>query len=119
MQPPQDIFLFSRPPVLFQEFPSQRLEDAIAFLEAKKEVLPYFYPDLFDKCVKLWDQILAYPYFKEVAAWPDPPETPFRRRVWEMLAQGQNLMKGLLEQHQQVHAEADRGTPFPVLPGKK
>jgi hypothetical protein len=99
--------------------PTRRLEEAVAFLEAKKDELPYFYPDLFDKCVKLWDQVLAYPYFKEMAAWPEPPETPFRRRVWEMLTRGQKLIKELMDQHLQVHAEADRGTPFPVLAPKK
>lgn len=99
--------------------PTRRLEEAVAFLEAKKDDLPYFYPDLFDKCVKLWDQILAYPYFKEMVTWPEPPATPFRRRVWEMLTQGQKLIKKLLEQHLQVHTEALRGTPFPMLPPKK
>jgi hypothetical protein len=99
--------------------PTRRLEEAVAFLEAKKDELPYFYPDLFDKCVKLWEQILAYPYFKEMVTRPEPPATPFRRRVWEMLARGQGLIKELLEQHLQVHAEADMGTPFPVLTPKK
>jgi len=99
--------------------PTRRLEGALAFLESKKDELPYFYPDLFDKCVNLWDQILAYPYFKEMLTWPEAPATPFRRRVWEMLVQGQNLMKELMEQHLQVHTEAQRGTPFPVLAPKK
>jgi hypothetical protein len=99
--------------------PTRRLEEALAFLEAKKEELPYFYPDLFDKCANLWEQILAYPYFKELAARPQPPETPFRRRVWQMLARGRELTRELDEQHRQVHAEADRGTPFPVLSPKK
>jgi hypothetical protein len=99
--------------------PTRRLEEALAFLEAKKDELPYFYPDLFDKCVKLWEQILAHPSFREMVTWPEPPATPFRRRVWSMLAQGQGLIKELMEQHQQVHAEALRGTPFPVLYPKK
>jgi hypothetical protein len=99
--------------------PTRRLEEALAFLEAKKVELPYFYPDLFDKCVNLWDQILAYPYFKEMLTWPEPPATPFRRRVWDMLIQGQKLMTELMEQHLQIHKEAQRGTPFPVLAPKK
>jgi hypothetical protein len=99
--------------------PSRRLEDALHFLEAKKEVLPYFYPDLFDKCVKLWDQILSYPYLKEVAAYEEPPVTSFRRRVWDMLTQGQELIRNLLREHQQIHAEVDKGTPFPLLLGRK
>jgi hypothetical protein len=99
--------------------PTRRLEEALAFLEAKKDELPYFYPDLLDKCLKLWQQIVAYPYFKGLAAAPEPPETPFRRRIWERLTRGQKLIRELTEQHRQVHTEAGRGTPFPVLPGKK
>jgi hypothetical protein len=99
--------------------PTRRLEEALAFLEAKKIELPYFYPDLFDKCVNLWDQILAYPYFKDMLTWPEAPATPFRRRVWDMLMQGQKLMKELMEQHLLIHREAQRGTPFPVLAPKK
>jgi hypothetical protein len=99
--------------------PTRRLTEAVRFLEEKREELPYFYPDLFDKCLKLWEQIMAYPYFKELAIWPQPPPTPFRRRVWEMLLQGQNLIQELTEQHQQVHAEVQRGTPFPLLAPKK
>lgn len=99
--------------------PTRRLTEAVRFLEGKREELPYFYPDLFDKCLKLWEQIMAYPYFKELATWPQPPPTPFRRRVWEMLLQGQNLIQELMEQHQQVHAEVRRGTPFPLLAPKK
>jgi hypothetical protein len=99
--------------------PTRRLEEALAFLEDKKEELPYFYPDLFDKCANLWEQIRAYPYFKGLAARPQPPETPFRRRVWQMLLRGQELTRELGEQHRQVHAAADRGTPFPVLTSKK
>jgi len=52
-------------------------------------------------------------------SWPEPPATPFRRRVWEMLTRGQELIKELMNQHRQVHAEALRGTPFPVLTPKK
>jgi len=99
--------------------PTRRLKEALAFLESKREELPYFYSDLFDKCVKLWEQILAYPYFKELDARTQPPETPFRRRVWEMLARGQGLIRELGEQHRQIHVEADRGTPFPLLIPKK
>lgn len=99
--------------------PTRRLEEALAFLEAKKEELPYFYPDLFNKCVKLWEQILAAPNFKELAARPQPPETPFRRRVWQVLARGQALIQELRDEHRQVHALADRGTPFPVLTPKR
>jgi hypothetical protein len=99
--------------------PTRRLEEAVDFLEAKKAELPYFYPDLLDKCLELWQQIVAYPYFKELAAGVGPPETPFRRRIWEKLLRGQQLIQELQEEHRQVHAEAGRGTPFPVLPGKK
>jgi hypothetical protein len=99
--------------------PTRRLKEALAFLEAKEEELPYFYPDLFEKCVELWDQILAYPNFKDLAARTEPPETPFRRRVWEMLLRGQELIRELSEQHRQVHAAADRGTPFPMLTPKQ
>jgi hypothetical protein len=99
--------------------PTRRLKEALTFLEAKEEELPYFYPDLFAKCVELWEQILAYPNFKDLAARMEPPETPFRRRVWQMLLRGQELIGELRDQHRQVHAEADRGTPFPMLTPKQ
>jgi hypothetical protein len=95
--------------------PSRRLAQAVAFLELKQEELPYFYPDLFAKCLNLWEQLLSYPYFKQVAALSGPPEGKFRRRVWELLTQGSRLAADLAEQHRRVHAEAERGTPFPLL----
>ena len=99
--------------------PTRRLQEALAFLEAKQDELPYFYPDLFEKCVELWQQILAYPYFREMAARPEPPSTPFRRGVWDRLSRGQALIRDLMEQHRQVHLESQQGTPFPLLPPKK
>jgi hypothetical protein len=95
--------------------PSRRLAQAVAFLEGKKSELPYFYPDLFVKCLNLWDQLRNYPYFKQVGAMAAPPESAFRHRVWEMLAQGQALVARLQEQHRRVQEEAGRGTPFPLL----
>lgn len=93
----------------------RRLAQAVAFLEEKQDELPYFYPDLFDKCINLWNQLLAYPYFRELSALPSPPETPFRRHIWELLARGQQLVKRLMEQHRQVETEVSRGVPFPIL----
>ncbi len=95
--------------------PSRRLAQAVAFLEEKKAELPYFYPDLFAKCLNLWDQLLNYPYFKMLTPLAAPPASPFRRGVWEMLARGQQLVAGLQQQHRLVHTEVSRGTPFPVL----
>jgi hypothetical protein len=95
--------------------PSRRLAQALAFLEEKREELTYFYPDLFDKCLKLWDQILAYPYFKKLAAEIEPPEKPFRHRVWQMLAQARQLAGELRAQHQTVQNERNRGIPFPLV----
>lgn len=95
--------------------PTARLAQALAFLEEKKEHLPYFYPDLFEKCVEFWEQILGYPYFRKLAAGTTPPETSFRRRVWQMLVQGQQLVAELKERHHQVMTQAGRGVPFPVL----
>ena len=59
--------------------PGQRLAQAVAFLEDNQEELTYFYPDLFAKCLSLWEELLNYPYFKKLAAGPLPPENPFRR----------------------------------------
>lgn len=100
--------------------PSQRLAQALAFLQEKRHDLPYFYPDLFEKCLQLWEQLLNYPYFRKMAASETPPENPFHRRVWETLRQGQELLAELQEEHRQVHREARQGTPFPMLaPPKK
>jgi hypothetical protein len=95
--------------------PVQRLARAVAFLEDKKTDLPYFYPDLFEKCLNLWDQLLNYPYFRKLAARPEPPEKDYPRQVWELLAQAQQLIAVLQERHSQVEAEARQGTPFPVV----
>ncbi len=95
--------------------PTARLAQALAFLEEKQEQLPYFYPDLFAKCVELWEQILAYPYFRKLALGTTPPETSFRRRVWQMLVQGQQLVAELKERHHQVLTQVGRGVPFPLL----
>lgn len=95
--------------------PSRRLLKALAFLEGKKEDLPYYYPDLFDKCLNLWEQILADPYFKKLRAATPPPETSSRHRAWQMISQGQELVATLRERQQRVMAEASQGIPFPLL----
>ncbi|MDP3182394.1 MAG: hypothetical protein Q8M54_06205 [Desulfobaccales bacterium] len=95
--------------------PKRRLAQALAFLETQKGGLPYFYPDLFDKCLKLWDQILAYPYFKKLTGQTTPPASPYRRQVWEMLDQGRKMAAELKKQHLKVQAEASRGIPFPLV----
>jgi len=95
--------------------PKRRLAQALTFFETQKGGLPYFYPDLFDKCLNLWDQILAYPYFKKLMAQTTPPASPYRRQVWEMLAQGQKLAAQLKEQHLKVQADVSRGIPFPLV----
>lgn len=97
--------------------PSRRLAQAVAFLEENQGDLAYFYPELFAKCLGLWREILNYPYFKKLAG-PQPPENPFRRRVWENLTRGERLMEEVQERYSRVAAEVQRGTPFPVLPGK-
>jgi hypothetical protein len=84
-------------------------------LEEKRADLPYFYPDLFDKCLKLYNQILASPPLKKLAAGEVSPETPFQRRLWEMLNRGRELTADLEKQHRRIHAAADRGVPFPLL----
>jgi hypothetical protein len=93
----------------------RRLAQAVNFLEEKKDELPYFYPDLFDKCLDLWHQILASAYYKELRASETPPASPFRYRVWQNLEKGQQLMAEIREHYHQVQAEVKRGTPFPVL----
>jgi hypothetical protein len=95
--------------------PVPRLTRALDFLEGKKNDLPYFYPDLFEKCLNLWDQLLNYPYFRKLAALLEPPEKDYPRQVWELLARGQELLAFLRERHSRVEAEARQGTPFPVV----
>jgi hypothetical protein len=95
---------------------AQRLAQALAFLEGKQADLPYFYPELFDKCLKLYEQILAAPPLKKLAAAELPPQSAFQRRVWEMMKQGRELTADLQEQHRSIHSAVDRGVPFPLLP---
>jgi hypothetical protein len=92
----------------------------VAFLEENQDQLPYLYPDLFQKCCHLVDQIWHYPYFKELQAEESPPTSPFRRRVWELLRRGEELLADMKKQHCWIKSEAHRGTPFPVLgPGSQ
>jgi hypothetical protein len=95
--------------------PSRRLALAVAFLEENQDRLPYLYPDLFQKCCHLLDQIWHYPYFKELLAEESPPGSPFRRRVWDLLVRGEELLAAMKKQHCWVKGEAHRGTPFPLV----
>jgi hypothetical protein len=94
--------------------PSRRLALAVAFLEENQHQLPYFYPDLFNKCCHLFDQIMHYPYFKKLLAKGDPPASSFRRRVWQLLVRGEELLADMKRQHCWIKGEVNRGTPFPV-----
>jgi hypothetical protein len=95
--------------------PSRRLALAVAFLEENQDQLPYFYPDLFDKCCHLFSQILQYPYFRKLLAAEGPPASSFRRRVWQMLVRGQELMADMKKHHGWIKGEVRRGRPFPVV----
>ena len=95
--------------------PARRLALAVAFLTAIQDELAYFYPDLFTKCLSLWDELLNYPYFKKLAGGPLPPASPYRQRVWETLQRGRELIDDLRRQQAQVADEVHRGIPFPLL----
>ena len=94
--------------------PSRRLALALAFLEEHQNDLPYFYPDLFDKACHLYSQIENYPYFKKLLAEAGPPASSFRRRVWQILTRGQELIAHMKKQHGWIKAEIKKGNPFPV-----
>jgi len=95
--------------------PSRRLALALDFLEQNQHQLPYFYPDLFNKCCHLFQQFLQYPPFKKLLAAQAPPASSFRRRVWQMLVRGRELLEDMQQQHGWIKGEARRGTPFPVF----
>jgi hypothetical protein len=95
--------------------PSRRLALAVAFLEENQDQLPYFYPDLFDKCCHLFNQILQYPYFRKLLAAEGSPASSFQRRVWQMLVRGQELIADMKKQHGWIKGEVRRGKPFPVV----
>jgi hypothetical protein len=98
--------------------PLPRISRTLAFLEEKKEELPYFYPDMFAKFLSLWDQLMDYPYFRRLRVLPAPPTLPYRRRVWQQMILAQRLVKELHEQFRQVQEEVNRGTTLPlVTPG--
>jgi hypothetical protein len=94
---------------------SRRLALALDFMEAHREELPYYYADAFDKCINLFQQILHYPYFRNLYAGGPPPDSSFRYRLWEMLARGHGLVAALKRQHCQLQAEARKGNHFPLL----
>jgi len=95
--------------------PYQRLAQAVAFIEEKKEELPYFYPTLFKKFLDLWEKLLDYPYFRRLRDQTTPPSLPYRHRVWQLLILGQRLVRELEKQHRQIQEEASRGVPLPLL----
>ncbi len=95
--------------------PSRRLAQALAFLEERQEDLPYFYPDLFDKFLRLWDQVLAHPYFKKMLDGITLPDTALRRQVMQMMERGRGLAADLREQHQAIQTATERGAPFPLI----
>ncbi len=94
---------------------SHRLALALTFLEERQFDLPYYYPDLFEKCLNLFDQILSYPQFKKLTAGAEPPKSSVRRRVWDMLVRGRQLLSQLRHEHCRMQAEIKRGTPFPLV----
>jgi hypothetical protein len=95
--------------------PLPRISRALAFLEEKQDELPYFYPDMFDKFLNLWDQLMDYPYFRRLRSLPAPPALPYRRRAWQQMVLAQRLVNELKEQHREVQEEVKRGSPFPLL----
>ncbi len=94
--------------------PGPRLNQAVAFLEENQEDLAYFYPDLFAKCLSLWEELLNDPYFKKLLAGP-PPGSSSRRRIWTNLERGRQLIAALKEQHHRVEDGVLHGSPFPLL----
>lgn len=98
--------------------PAQRLAQAVAFLEETQDELAYFYPDLFTKCLSLWEELLNYPYFKKLASGSVSPESPYRQRVWETLTRGRQIIAELRRQHDRVEDEVLRGKPFPLIDHK-
>jgi hypothetical protein len=95
--------------------PSRRLALALDFLEENQDQLPYFYPDLFDKCCHLFSQILQYPYFRKLLVAEGPPASSFRRRVWQMLVRGQELLAAMEKKHSWIKSEVRQGRPFPMI----
>jgi hypothetical protein len=96
--------------------PYPRLLQAVTFLEEKREELPYFYPDLFQKCLDLWEKLLDYPYFRRLQQEEAPPTLPYRRRVWQLLVLGQRLIKDVRSQYCLIQEEYNRGVPLPLPP---
>jgi hypothetical protein len=95
--------------------PYQRISQALAFLEGKREELPYFYPAMFKKFLNLWDELMDYPYFRHLQKETSPPDLPYRRRVWQLLLQGGRLIQDLIKQYGQIQEEVSHGVPFPFL----
>jgi hypothetical protein len=95
--------------------PLPRISKALTFLEDKKEVLPYFYPDLFEKFLNVWNQLMDYPYFRRLRSLPVPPTIPYRRRVWQKMTLAQRLVKELKEEFRQVQEDVLQGVPLPLI----
>jgi len=95
--------------------PNRRLVLALAFLEENQHELPYFYPDLFDKACHIFSQIANYTYFKQLLAGEGPPTSAIRRKVWDMLIRGQEIVDQMKQEHDWIEAEIKRGKPFPVI----
>lgn len=107
--------LVRKPAGVRQLGPLQRVSGAVAFLEEKREELPYFYPELFHKCLSLWNELTQYPYFRRLKDLTTPPPLPYRHRVWQMLLLGQRLIDELKAQHLQIQQEVSRGVVLPLV----
>jgi hypothetical protein len=95
--------------------PHQRISQALAFLEEKREELPYFYPAMFKKFLILWDELMDYPYFRHLQKETSPPALPYRRRVWHLLIEGGKHLQDLIKQYGQIQEEVSHGVPFPIF----
>ncbi len=95
--------------------PFPRMAQAVAFLEERKDELPYYFSPLFQKVLDLWEELLDYPYFRRLRRQSAPPTLPYRRRVWQLMLLGERLVQELASQHRQIEAEAGRGVVLPVV----
>ena len=93
--------------------PYQRIFQAVAFLEDKREELPYFYPALFKKFLSLWDQLMDYPYFRHLQKEAAPPGLPYRRRVWQLLILGTRARPGPDQAAPPCPGGGGPGSPLP------
>lgn len=104
-----------RPPFNRRLSQERFLALTLEYLEDKYEEILHYYDDLFDKCNALIQTITSSPYLKSIALEAQPPEHPYKRRLWLMLNRLTCLMENLAKDRQRIKNADEDGSFGQIL----